>query len=43
MVVEISLKDQVMFPRRVLNALGVRHGGPIELVERPDGFLLRPR
>ena len=43
MVVEVSSKRQVTLPKRVLRVLGVRPGGPIELIEGPDGFLLRPR
>lgn len=43
MVVKITSKRQVTFPARVLDALGVGAGDRIELIEAPDGFLLRPR
>jgi len=43
MIVKITAKRQVTFPARVLTALGVQPGDRIELVEGPDGFLLRPR
>ena len=43
MVVKVSSKRQVTFPTRVLKVLGVRPGGQIELIEGPDGYLLRPR
>ena len=43
MVVKITSKRQVTFPARVLDALGVRAGDQIELIEGPDGFILRPR
>lgn len=43
MLVRVTSKRQVTFLARVLDALGVRPGGRIELEERPDGFVLRPR
>ncbi len=43
MSVKGTSKGQVTFPARVLEALGVEPGDQIELVEGPDGFLLRPR
>ncbi len=43
MVVKVTSKRQVTFPARVLDALGVRPGDQIELIERSDGFVLRPR
>jgi AbrB family looped-hinge helix DNA binding protein len=43
MIVKITTKRQVTFPARVLDALGVKPGDRLELVETPDGFLLRPR
>ena len=43
MVVKITSKRQVTFPARVLDALGVKPGDRLELVEGPDGFLVRPR
>ena len=43
MLIRITAKRQVTFPARVLDALGVKPGDRIELLERPDGFVLRPR
>ena len=43
MLVKITSKRQVTFPARVLEALGVRPGDRIELLEGPDGYILRPR
>ena len=43
MVVKITSKRQVTFPKRVLDALGVGPGDQLELKEGPDGFILRPR
>ncbi|GAB4267792.1 MAG: hypothetical protein Kow0092_21300 [Deferrisomatales bacterium] len=43
MLVKITAKRQVTFPARVLDALGVKPGERLELVESPEGFLLRPR
>jgi AbrB family looped-hinge helix DNA binding protein len=43
MLVKVTAKRQVTFPARVLNALGVQPGESLELVEGPDGFILRPR
>lgn len=43
MVVKVTSKRQVTFPARVLEALGVKAGDLLELLEGPDGFLLRAR
>ena len=43
MVVKITSKRQVTFPKRVLDALGVGAGDQLELHEGPDGFTIRPR
>ncbi len=43
MIVKVTSKRQVTFPKRVLEALGVGPGDQIELEEREDGFFLRPR
>ena len=43
MLLKVTAKRQVTFPRRVLDSLGVRQGDRIELIEGPDGYLLRPR
>ena len=43
MFVKITSKRQVTFPARVLGALGVGPGDQLELVEGPDGFILRAR
>lgn len=43
MRVKITAKRQVTFPAKVLNTLGVKPGDRLELLEGPDGFLLRPQ
>ncbi len=43
MLVKITSKRQVTFPAHVLDALGLSSGDYLELLEGPDGFLLRPR
>ena len=43
MIVKITSKRQVTLPARVLEALGVGPGDQLELEERADGFVLRPR
>ncbi|MBI2375071.1 MAG: AbrB/MazE/SpoVT family DNA-binding domain-containing protein [Deltaproteobacteria bacterium] len=43
MLVRVTSKRQVTFPAQVLRSLGVEPGDSIELIEGPDGFLLRPR
>ncbi|MBI5016404.1 MAG: AbrB/MazE/SpoVT family DNA-binding domain-containing protein [Deltaproteobacteria bacterium] len=43
MLVKVTAKRQVTFPAQVLEALGVKPGDRLELLESPDGFLLRPR
>ena len=43
MLLKVTAKRQVTFPRSVLESLGVRQGDRIELMECPDGYLLRPR
>lgn len=43
MLIKITTKRQVTFPARVLAALGVGPGDRIDLLEGPEGFVLRPR
>ena len=43
MLVKITAKRQVTFPAQVLDVLGVKPGDRLELLEGPDGFLLRPQ
>ena len=43
MLVKITAKRQVTFPAQVLDALGVKPGDRLELLEGPEGFLLRPQ
>ena len=43
MIVKITSKSQVTLPARILDAMGVVPGDTLELIEAPDGYLLRPR
>ncbi len=43
MLIKITSKRQVTFPKRVLDELGVGPGDRLELLEGPDGFTLRPK
>jgi AbrB family looped-hinge helix DNA binding protein len=43
MIVKLTSKRQVTFPASVLKVLGVGPGDRLELLESPDGFLLRPK
>ncbi|MHB8762813.1 MAG: AbrB/MazE/SpoVT family DNA-binding domain-containing protein [Deferrisomatales bacterium] len=43
MLVKVTAKRQVTFPAQVLEALGVKPGDRLELLEGPEGFLLRPQ
>ena len=43
MIVKITSKRQVTFPKHVLEELGVGPGDQLELREGPDGFILKPR
>ena len=43
MLVKITSKRQVTFPKHVLEALGVGPGDHIELQEGPDGYTLKPK
>jgi bifunctional DNA-binding transcriptional regulator/antitoxin component of YhaV-PrlF toxin-antitoxin module len=43
MLVKVTSKRQVTFPRSVLDASGVGPGDHLELMESPNGFILRPR
>ena len=42
MLVRVTAKRQVTFPAHVLEVMGVRPGDHLELLEGPDGFVIRP-
>ena len=42
MIVKITSKRKVTFPKHVLDAMGVGPGDRLEIREAPNGFLLRP-
>ena len=42
MLLKVSSRRQVTIPARVLDDLGVKPGGQIELQEWHDGYLLKP-
>lgn len=43
MVLKISPDREVMLPSGVLDAMGVNPGDHLEIIEGPDGFILKPR
>ena len=43
MLVKITSKRQVTLPARVLDAMGVGPSDRLEVIEGPEGFILRPR
>ena len=43
MLLRITSKRQVTLPAHVLDEMGVGPGDTLQLLEHPDGFLLRPR
>ena len=43
LIVKITSKHQVTLPAQLLDALGVGPGDQLEIVEGPDGFVLKPR
>ena len=43
MIVKITSKRQVTFPAHVLEAMGAKAGDYLEVIQTPDGFLLKPR
>ena len=43
MVLEITSERQVTLPIQVMDAMGVEPGDQIEIIEGPDGFILKPR
>ena len=43
MIVKITVKHQVTLPAHVLDEMGVGPGDRLQLIEAPDGYLLRPR
>ena len=43
MKVKITSKRQVTLPAHILEAMGVGPGDQLEIVESPDGFLLKPK
>ena len=43
MVLKISSNREVTLPSEVLDALGVGPGDQLEIIEGPDGFILKSR
>lgn len=39
---QISLKGQILLPKRIRNKYGVRPGGKVHLLEQADGILIKP-
>lgn len=43
MIVKINSKRQITLPVHVLDAMGVGPSDKLELIETPNGYLLRPQ
>ena len=43
MIVKITSKRQVTFPKHVLEEMGVGPGDRLELLEGPNGYTIRPQ
>ena len=43
MIVKITSKRQVTFPKHVLEEMGVGPGDRLELMEGPGGYTIKPR
>ena len=43
MIVKITSKRQVTFPAHVLDTMGVGPGDRLEILESPEGYLLKPK
>ena len=43
MLVRITAKRQITLPAHILDEMGVGPGDRMQLIEAPDGYLLRPR
>ncbi len=43
MVLKITSDRKVTIPSEVLGAMGLKPGDQIEIIEGPDGFILKPR
>lgn len=43
MIVTLTSKRQVTFPKRVVEQLNLKGGDSLVLTETPDGVLMRPR
>ena len=43
MLVKVTSKRQVTFPKHVLDGMGVRPGDQLEVTKGADGYILKPR
>ena len=41
-IVQISPKGQVLIPKKIRDKYGVIQGGKVQLIEGPDGILVKP-
>ena len=41
-LVQISPKGQILIPKKIRDKYGVIQGGKVQLIERPDGILVKP-
>lgn len=42
MIVKMTTKRQVTFPRQVVERLGLKEGDSLQIAETPEGILMRP-
>ncbi len=41
-LVQVSPKGHILIPKRIRDKYGVFHGGKVQLIEGPDGILVKP-
>jgi AbrB family looped-hinge helix DNA binding protein len=41
-IVQISPKGHILIPKKIRNKYGVIQGGKVQLIEGPDGILVKP-
>jgi AbrB family looped-hinge helix DNA binding protein len=41
-LVQISLKGHILIPKKIREKYGVIQGGKVQLIEKPEGILVKP-